>query len=186
MTVSHDDLWDFEGKSVPIHWHNDLEISLPRKGESIYQIYQKSYHLNPGEGLLINRNVPHSCHSPGNQPARYSTILVRPDFMYGDFGSDVEKNCFRPFLQNAAIPCVLLTPDTPSHQQILESLIWSNSFLITNLTVTNWKSKDFYARFSVIFSLRVRTIPPITRLPISWSLNVWNKCWIIWIRILIL
>ena len=21
MTVSHDDLWDFEGKSVPIHWH---------------------------------------------------------------------------------------------------------------------------------------------------------------------
>ena len=52
MTVSHDDLWDFEGKSVPIHWHNDLEISLPRKGESIYQIYQKSYHLNPGEALF--------------------------------------------------------------------------------------------------------------------------------------
>ena len=29
MTVNHDDLWAFEGKSVPIHWHNDLEISLP-------------------------------------------------------------------------------------------------------------------------------------------------------------
>lgn len=28
MTVSHDDLWDFEGKSVPIHWHNDLEDLL--------------------------------------------------------------------------------------------------------------------------------------------------------------
>ena len=24
MTVNHDDLWAFEGKSVPIHWHNDL------------------------------------------------------------------------------------------------------------------------------------------------------------------
>lgn len=122
MTVNHDDLWDFEGKTVPIHWHNDLEISLPRKGNAIYQIYQKSYHLKPGEGLLINRNVPHSCHSSGNQPARYSTILVRPDFMYGDFGSDVEKNCFRPFLQNSAIPCVLLSPDLPSHRQILEKL----------------------------------------------------------------
>ncbi len=22
MTVNHDDLWAFEGKSVPIHWHN--------------------------------------------------------------------------------------------------------------------------------------------------------------------
>lgn len=122
MTVNHDDLWDFEGKTVPIHWHNDLEISLPRKGNTIYQIYQKSYHLKPGEGLLINRNVPHSCHSSGNQPATYSTILVRPDFMYGDFGSDVEKNCFRPFLQNSAIPCVLLSPDLPSHRQSLEKL----------------------------------------------------------------
>ena len=28
MTVNHDDLWAFEGKSVPIHWHNDLEISV--------------------------------------------------------------------------------------------------------------------------------------------------------------
>ena len=35
MTVNHDDLWAFEGKSVPIHWHNDLEISLPREGEAI-------------------------------------------------------------------------------------------------------------------------------------------------------
>ena len=26
MTVNHDDLWMFEGKNVPIHWHNELEI----------------------------------------------------------------------------------------------------------------------------------------------------------------
>ena len=66
MTVNHDDLWSFEGKHVPIHWHNDLEISLPREGEAIYQVYQKSYRIRPGEGLLLNRNVPHSCSSPGD------------------------------------------------------------------------------------------------------------------------
>ena len=32
MTVNHDDLWSFEGKNVPIHWHNDLEINLIRRG----------------------------------------------------------------------------------------------------------------------------------------------------------
>ena len=32
MTVSHDDLWAFEGKTVPIHWHDDLEINLLREG----------------------------------------------------------------------------------------------------------------------------------------------------------
>lgn len=122
MTVNHDDLWSFEGKNVPIHWHNDLEISLPREGEAIYQVYQKSYRVRPGEGLLLNRNVPHSCSSPRNERALYSTILVRPDFLYGDFGSDVERNCFRPFLQNSAVPCIHLTEADENGKEILQKL----------------------------------------------------------------
>ena len=55
MTVNHDDLWSFEGKNVPIHWHNDLEISLPREGEAIYQVYQKSYRVRPQCGQLKPR-----------------------------------------------------------------------------------------------------------------------------------
>ena len=38
MTVNHDDLWSFEGKNVPIHWHNDLEINLIREGEAVFQV----------------------------------------------------------------------------------------------------------------------------------------------------
>ena len=122
MTVSHDDLWAFEGKTVPIHWHNDLEISLPRKGEAVYQVYQKSYRVRPGEALLLNRNVPHSCSSPDNSHTCYSTILVRPDFLYGDFGSDIERNCFRPFLQNCAVPCIHITDAETGGQEILQKL----------------------------------------------------------------
>lgn len=120
LTVNHDDLWMFEGKNVPIHWHQELEISLPREGKAIYQIYQNSYETVPGEGLLVNRNVPHSCHSPNNNRAKYSTILVRPDFLYGDFGSDVERKCFRPFLQNSAIPCVSLSKESAWGREVLQ------------------------------------------------------------------
>ena len=122
MTVNHDDLWSFEGKNVPIHWHNDLEINLIREGEAIFQVYQKSYRVRTGEGFLLNRNVPHSCSSPGNEHVRYSTILVRPDFMYGDFGSDVERKCFQPFLQNSAIPCIYLTGFDENGKEILQKL----------------------------------------------------------------
>ena len=122
MTVNHDDLWSFEGKNVPIHWHNDLEINLIREGEAIFQVYQKSYRVRTGEGFLLNRNVPHSCSSPGNEHVRYSTILVRPDFLYGDFGSDVERKCFQPFLQNSAIPCIYLTGFDDNGKEILQKL----------------------------------------------------------------
>lgn len=122
MTVNHDDLWSFEGKNVSIHWHNDLEINLIREGEAVFQVYQKSYRVRTGEGFLLNRNVPHSCSSPGNEHVRYSTILVRPDFLYGDFGSDVERKCFQPFLQNSAIPCIHLTGFDENGKEILQKL----------------------------------------------------------------
>lgn len=122
MTVNHDDLWSFEGKNVPIHWHNDLKINLIREGEAVFQVYQKSYRVRTGEGFLLNRNVPHSCSSPGNEHVRYSTILVRPDFLYGDFGSDVERKCFQPFLQNSAIPCIYLTGFDENGKEILQKL----------------------------------------------------------------
>lgn len=122
MTMNHDDLWSFEGKNVPIHWHNDLEINLIREGEAVFQVYQKSYRVRTGEGFLLNRNVPHSCSSPGNEHVRYSTILVRPDFLYGDFGSDVERKCFQPFLQNSAIPCIYLTGFDENGKEILQKL----------------------------------------------------------------
>lgn len=122
MTVNHDDLWSFEDKNVPIHWHNDLEINLIREGEAVFQVYQKSYRVRTGEGFLLNRNVPHSCSSPGNEHVRYSTILVRPDFLYGDFGSDVERKCFQPFLQNSAIPCIYLTGFDENGKEILQKL----------------------------------------------------------------
>lgn len=122
MTVNHDDLWDFEGRRVPIHWHEDLEISLPRKGKSVCQVYQERYQVEPGQGLLLNRNVPHSFQSADNQNVRYSTILVRPDFLYGEFGSDVERSCFRPFLQNQAVPCIPISRDTKWGEAALQKL----------------------------------------------------------------
>lgn len=108
MTVNHDDLWAFEGRSVPIHWHDDIEISLPREGEAIYQIYNHTCTVHPGQALVINRSVPHSCHSPNDGRARYTTILVRPDLLYGQPGCDIERECFRPFLGNAALPFIML------------------------------------------------------------------------------
>ena len=43
--IIHDDLWDFEGKRVPVHWHGDLEVSLPREGTAVYQVGQERFSL---------------------------------------------------------------------------------------------------------------------------------------------
>lgn len=122
IAVNHDNLLDFEGRNIPIHWHNDLEVVIVRNGQALYQIYEKTYHLSPGEIIIINSNVPHSCHSFEKVPVCLTTILLRPDFLYGDFGSDIEKNCFRPFLQNSKIPCIVLSNSDAQTKCLLKKL----------------------------------------------------------------
>ena len=184
MIVNHDDLWAFEGKSVPIHWHHELEISLPREGEAIYQIYQQSYRVVPGEGLLVNHNVPHSCHSPGGVHAKYSTILVRPDFLYGTFGSDVEQHCFRPLLQNSALPCIHLTGQDDWSAKVLRLLnqveqVYDQKGFCYELQIRGRFVKPFISS-CVLINRSCRH----SHLPINWIWNDWGSCWIIYIRTL--
>lgn len=122
VAVNHDDLWLFEGRNVPIHWHSELEICLPRKGTAVCQIYQESHAVCPGQALLIGSNVPHSCHSMTGESVFYSSIIAAPGFIGGEAGGDVEKKCLRPFLQGAIGPCVLMDGSGANDSQILRIL----------------------------------------------------------------
>ena len=51
-----------------------------------------------------------------------STFLARPDFICGEYGSDVERRCFRPFLQNSAVPCILLTSESSCTRTVIQKL----------------------------------------------------------------
>lgn len=106
VTVNHDDLWMFEGRNVPIHWHNEIEFCLPRKGTAVCQIYQESYTIPAGSAILIGSNVPHSCHSLTGESVLYSSIIAAPEFISGEIGGDVERKCMRPFLEGSAGPCI--------------------------------------------------------------------------------
>lgn len=106
VTVNHDDLWMFEGRNVPIHWHNEIEFCLPRKGTAVCQIYQESYTIPAGSAILIGSNVPHSCHSLTGESVLYSSIIAAPEFISGEIGGDVERKCMRPFLEGRAGPCI--------------------------------------------------------------------------------
>lgn len=122
VTVNHDDLWSFEGKRVPIHWHGEFEIGIPSEGCAVYQIYQKRFEIHPGQAILINSNVPHSCSSADEKRVRYHTVIVRPDFLYGTIGSDIEKNCFRPFQQNRSVACMVFDREQSWGERIFSLL----------------------------------------------------------------
>ena len=52
LTVNHDDLWMFEGKNVPIHWHQEIEISLPREGRQSIRFTRTAMKFHRETGCL--------------------------------------------------------------------------------------------------------------------------------------
>lgn len=123
VTVNHDDLWAFEGKHVPVHWHGEFEIGIPIEGRAVYQIYQNRCEIHPGQAILINSNVPHSCSSADEKRVRYHTVIVRPDFLYGTIGSDIEKNCFRAFQHDYNTACIMIDNTKSWGAQVLALLV---------------------------------------------------------------
>lgn len=122
VTVNHDDLWMFEGRNVPIHWHNEIEFCLPRKGTAVCQIYQESYTIPAGSAILIGSNVPHSCHSLTGESVLYSSIIAAPEFISGEIGGDVERKCMRPFLEGSAGPCIRIDGAGAESRRLLQML----------------------------------------------------------------
>ena len=111
MTVHHDQLWTFEENSIPCHWHDDLELVLVQQGYIRYQIRNKSHILTPGQGLLINSDVPHSAVPIPGSRVSLLTVIIQPVFLYDHPGSSMETTYFRPFLHNRRYPCLLLDPE---------------------------------------------------------------------------
>lgn len=122
MTVHHDRLWTFEGNAIPCHWHDDLEIVLVQEGCIRYQIHDKTYNLSQGQCLLINGDVPHSAVPVCGSQVTLLTILIQPVFLYDYRGSDMESICFRPFLHNRQLSCLLLDTACPLDRGLIAQL----------------------------------------------------------------
>ena len=124
MTVSHDDLSLFLDQYIRCHWHGDLEIVVVQEGQVSYQIHENQLLLSPGDILLINSDVPHSAQPVKNSHVILLTIIIQPIFLYDALGSDIEKECFRPFLKNQHLPYVLLNSKEAWIEQLRSISIW--------------------------------------------------------------
>ena len=50
-------------------------------------------------------------------------MIVRPDFLYGTIGSDIEKNCFRAFQHDHNTACIMIDNTKSWGAQVLALLV---------------------------------------------------------------
>ena len=95
--------------SFPWHWHDELEIAWVTQGSVTVFIHAHSFELHEGEGVFINRRIPHSYSGTDAGPAQMPNVLFRPALVYGTQESVYWEKYLKPLLLASSFSHVVLT-----------------------------------------------------------------------------
>jgi len=103
------------------HWHDYFEFALVQSGEMELHTQQQKYLLSEGEGYFINSNVLHLCRvADHSSNARLRVHQFDRSLIASS--SSVMRRYVQPLEGCAALGCIILTHENPSHKRILDLL----------------------------------------------------------------
>lgn len=109
-----------EHQSYPWHWHKAVEIFYVERGLLVHSTPFGELTFPAGSAAIINANILHSAKAYASDSGhRRMHHLFDPSLIAGAAGSRIEKNYVIPFLTASHIEIIPLTPDNPSHAELL-------------------------------------------------------------------
>jgi len=108
----------FHKHSIACHWHRDLELCLPLKGDMIFIVNGESYHLKEGQGIFINSRRLHYCYSDIQSDCKYLCLVFNPFPLSKKFGrvEDLLDEKFGVLNEDT----ILLTGEEVWHNDLLQ------------------------------------------------------------------
>ncbi len=117
-----DELYRFQERRVPLHWHTELEFFVASGGAVRIQVGNAALTLEDGWGIFLNANVLHSFRQQQEEARCACPNVVFSDELIAPSGSRIHEAYIRPIIWNEAIPYVVLRPDTPWQDEMLAHL----------------------------------------------------------------
>jgi AraC-like DNA-binding protein len=108
------DVHHFVTKSLPPHWHRELEIFILDEGAVRITTVNGDFELLPGDGYFVNSNILHGISALTEMPCRFHSIVFDPAIIAGAPGSAFDLLYIRPFIEHAS-------PIWPIYQDHIDS-----------------------------------------------------------------
>lgn len=124
----------YRSKSVPWHWHGEVEVFYVESGEVLYNTPQGEISFPKGSAGLVNSNILHSTKANGkNEETLQKIHIFDPSLISGSQGNKIYRDYVTP-LTSSQVKIVALFPDNIKENIIIEKI--KNSF--------NLDTEDFY------------------------------------------
>lgn len=88
--------------SIYTHWHEEMEIIFIEKGSGILRINTKTFRIQTGDLLLINKNMVHSLKSDRRNILYFKTLVFDLNILSGNAGELCQEKLIHLLLKNQA------------------------------------------------------------------------------------
>lgn len=147
----------YANNSMPAHWHEDIELLVPREGEVIYNINGELVRVGEGEGLFLNSRRIHSSKTPDMRECYYNVLIFHPILLC--VSKEVEHQLVQPII-GSSFDYILLQKGTPWHENILhwfslikekyDKKLFGGAYICASNDVTNDTFKKDAAKTAVV------------------------------------
>lgn len=96
-------------KSVPWHWHDELEILVIETGTARVSVNGADYIAKQGEGFFINSGALHGIWNKGAEPCYLQSVVFHPRLVGGSVDSILWQKYLEPLLSDPCRSCVHFT-----------------------------------------------------------------------------
>ena len=117
-----DELFRFENRWVPLHWHPEPELMVARGGNVRVLLGDQEVLLVDGDGILINGNILHLFEQPLPTDRCQNPNIVFSAELIAPVASAAYQNYVKPLIEDEGLPFVVLTRDVPWQKDVLDQL----------------------------------------------------------------
>ncbi len=108
----------YEGRFVPWHWHQAIELFFMETGGLEYHTPKGKYSFSEGTGGMVNSNILHMTKPEGGRIVQKLHIFD-VSLIAGERGSRIDKKYILPVVTAPQIEVISFGPGNPRHEKIL-------------------------------------------------------------------
>jgi len=104
--------------SVPLHWHEEMEIIYIKKGRGMITIDLNSHPVSAGTLVLILPGQLHGISQYENDSMEYENIIFHPDILLCKTADDCSNDFFLPLFSNMISLPAFITPELENYEKL--------------------------------------------------------------------
>lgn len=128
-------------QSVPLHWHDEIEIFIVVSGCINVTLQNHLYELHENEAVIIKGSIMHSMHACGE-----NCVYIAYDFDSSIIGSKYDsvfnQKYVQPLLRSSEFSWVFLKGSNPVQKEMIDKLIACNTLHETQQFGYEWLIRE--------------------------------------------